>query len=68
MNAFQNPCLKGDVVLPELASSYLERGWVRPGMITADGPASRAFAGISWTWGGDWRWLKDLQHFSANGQ
>ncbi len=68
VNPFQNPYLKGEVVLPELASSYLERSRVRPGMITADGPASRAFAGIGWTWGGDWQSLKDYQHFSANGR
>lgn len=68
VNPFQNPYTKGDVVLPELASSYVDRGWVRPGMITADGPVVRAFARIGWTWGGTWNSLKDLQHFSANGQ
>jgi hypothetical protein len=68
VNPFQNPYRKGDVVLPELASSYLDRSWVRPGMITADGPVVRAFAAIGWTWGGTWQSLKDLQHFSANGR
>ena len=72
VDPFQNPYHKGapptGVVLPELASSYLRRDWVRPGMITADGPVVRAFAAISWTWGGTWRSLKDLQHFSRNGQ
>lgn len=66
VNPFQNPYVKGDVVLPELASSYLERGRMRPGMITADGPAVRAFRDIGWGWGGDWASLKDYQHFSAN--
>jgi hypothetical protein len=68
VNPFQNPYVKGDVVLPELASSYLERDWVRPGMITADGPVVRAFDRIGWTWGGTFSSLKDLQHFSANGR
>ena len=68
VNPFQNPYVKGDVVLPELASSYLERGWRRPGMILPDGPVVRAFARIGWTWGGTWSSLKDLQHFSANGR
>ncbi len=68
VNPFQNPYRKGDVVLPELASSYLDRGWVRPGMILPDGPVVRAFADIGWTWGGTWNSLKDLQHFSANGR
>jgi hypothetical protein len=67
VNPFQNPYTKGDLVLPELASSYLERGWVRPGMIAPGGPVVRAFGTIGWTWGGTWHSLKDLQHFSQNG-
>ncbi|KRF19992.1 hypothetical protein ASG90_19905 [Nocardioides sp. Soil797] len=66
LNPFQNPYLKGDLVLPELAGSYLDRGDVRPGMITASGPVVRAFARIGWGWGGAWSSLKDYQHFSAN--
>ena len=68
LNSFQNPYEKGDVVLPELASSYLDRGRARPGMITAGGPVVRAFARIGWEWGGAWSSLKDYQHFSANGR
>jgi hypothetical protein len=72
VDPFQNPYHKGapptGVVLPELASSYLRRNWVRPGMITPGGAVVRAFAAIGWTWGGSWRSLKDLQHFSRNGQ
>jgi D-alanyl-D-alanine carboxypeptidase len=67
LNPFQNPYQKGDVVLPELASAYLDRGWLRPGMITADGPAARAFASVGWEWGGAWSTLKDYQHFSVTG-
>jgi hypothetical protein len=67
VNTFQNPYQNDDVVLPELASSYLERDQVRPGMITADGPVVAAFREIGWSWGGDWNSLKDYQHFSLNG-
>ncbi|MBD3916472.1 M15 family metallopeptidase [Nocardioides hwasunensis] len=67
LNSFQNPYAKGDVVLPELASSYLGRDRVRAGMITPDGPVVRAFARIGWQWGGDWRQSKDYMHFSRNG-
>lgn len=66
VNPFQNPYVMGDLVLPELASSYLDRNYVRPGMIAADGPVVRAFGAIGWTWGGGWQSLKDLQHFSQN--
>ena len=68
VNPFQNPYLKGDLVLPELASAYKDRSWRRPGMILADGPVVRAFARIGWGWGGSWHSLRDLQHFSANGR
>lgn len=51
LNPFQNPYHRGDLILPELASAYLDRGWLRPGMITPDGPAVRAFASIGWEWG-----------------
>lgn len=67
VNTFQNPYLKGDVVLPELASSYLSRDEIRPGMIVEDGPVVAAFARIGWEWGGDWNRSKDYQHFSHNG-
>jgi hypothetical protein len=67
VNPFQNPYLKGDLVLPELASAYRDRSWRRPGMILPGGPVVRAFAGIGWGWGGSWHSLKDIQHFSANG-
>ncbi|WP_374454227.1 M15 family metallopeptidase [Nocardioides sp.] len=67
VNSFQNPYAKGPVVLPELASSYLDRGRVRAGMVTADGPVVRAFARIGWEWGGAWRQSRDYMHFSRNG-
>jgi hypothetical protein len=67
LDPFQNPYVKGDLVLPELASAYLDRTHVRPGMITPDGVVVQAFESIGWTWGGTWRSLKDYQHFSLNG-
>ena len=67
VNPFQNPYLKGDLVLPELAGAYRDRSWQRPGMILPGGPVVRAFARIGWGWGGSWHSLKDLQHFSENG-
>jgi hypothetical protein len=68
VNPFQNPYLKGDLVLPELAGAYRDRAWHRPGMILPGGPVVRAFARFGWGWGGSWHSLKDLQHFSANGR
>ncbi|MDO9456283.1 M15 family metallopeptidase [Nocardioides sp.] len=68
LDPFQNPYLKGDRVLPELASSYLDRSRVRPGMVLAGSLAVREFARIGWSWGGDFTTLRDYQHFTATGR
>ncbi|MGA8845132.1 MAG: M15 family metallopeptidase, partial [Nocardioides sp.] len=65
LNPFLNPYLKDGVVLPERASSYLDRRRARPGMVEPGGVAVRAFARIGWSWGGDFTSLKDYQHFTA---
>ena len=68
VNPFQNPYRKGEVVLPELASAYLNRQRERPGMIFEGGPVVSAFDQIGWQWGGRYRSLKDLHHFSRSGR
>lgn len=68
INPFHNPYSKGDLVLPELASHYLDRTLGQPGMILEGGAAVAAFDSIGWGWGGRWRSLSDLHHFSANGR
>jgi hypothetical protein len=67
VNPFQNPYRKGDLVLPELASAYLDRGAERPGMIHGDGPVVATFERIGWKWGGRWTSPVDLHHFSETG-
>lgn len=66
INPFHNPYQSQDLVLPELAVDYLDRGTARAGMIEAGDPVVSAFAGIGWSWGGNWTSLKDYQHFSLN--
>lgn len=68
VNPFMNPYQRDDVVLPELASSYLRRDWQRPGMFGPESLVVREFARVGWSWGGAWRALKDYQHFSATGR
>ncbi len=68
VNPFHNPYHRGDVVLPELASAYLDRDRNLPGMIAPGDPVVEAFAAIGWEWGGYWSTLKDYQHFSDNGR
>jgi hypothetical protein len=67
VNPFQNPYVRDDLVLPELATAYLARGRRAPGMVRLGGPVVRAFAAIGWEWGGEYRSLKDWQHFSLTG-
>lgn len=71
INPFHNPYWKwtqrGEVVLPAYATTYLDRGDVRPGMIVEGDVVVEAFDQIGWGWGGRWNSLKDWQHFSANG-
>jgi hypothetical protein len=68
VDPFMNPYVKGAVVLPELASAYLDRSRQEPGMIHAGDVVTRAFASIGWQWGGAWQHSKDYMHFSATGR
>lgn len=68
VNPFHNPYLKGDIVVPELASAYLDRDHHRPGMIQPGDVVTTAFADLGWGWGGNWSSAKDWMHFSHNGR
>lgn len=65
VDPFCNPYHQGGTVVPELASAYLDRGYVRPGMILPGDATVRAFASVGWTWGGNWTSPQDLMHFTA---
>ena len=68
VNPFHNPYVRADVVLPELASAYVDREHQRPGMIQPGDVVTGAFGDIGWEWGGNWDSLKDWMHFSATGR
>ncbi len=68
VNPFHNPYTKDEVVLPELASTYLARADARPGMVLAGSDVVAAFSAIGWEWGGAWESPNDPMHFSANGR
>jgi len=68
VDPFQNPYVKGSLVLPELAGAYADRRALRPGMITPSGPVATAFRSVGWGWGGSWHSAKDFMHFSVNGR
>ncbi|HJS72479.1 MAG TPA: M15 family metallopeptidase [Acidimicrobiia bacterium] len=68
INPFHNPYAKDDLVIPELASAYVDRENERVGMIYPGDVVTEAFADIGWEWGGNWNSLKDWMHFSATGR
>lgn len=68
INPFHNPYLRGEVVVPELATAYIDRERLRPGMIEAESAIVEAFASMGWEWGGTWQSAKDWMHFSENGR
>lgn len=68
LNPFQNPYVRGDLVLPELASTYVDRTDRRPGMVLPDDAVVEAFAAIGWAWGGSWTSPVDPMHFSLTGR
>ncbi len=68
VNPFQNPYVKGDMLIPELASAYADRSRQAPGMIRPGDAVTEAFAAVGWQWGGNWQRSKDHMHFSANGR
>lgn len=67
VNPFHNPYVRDDLVLPELASAYVDRSNARPGMLLDGEVAVRAFEAIGWAWGGRWDDPVDTMHFSATG-
>jgi hypothetical protein len=68
VNPFHNPYVRGEVVLPELASAYLDRANLRDGMHTDGSVTVTAFDAMGWEWGGAWDGSAiDPMHFSALG-
>jgi len=68
INPVENPMVKDGKVYPATAGDFVDRDQEATGMIHAGDVVVRAFAGVGWSWGGDWHSLKDWQHFSANGR
>jgi D-alanyl-D-alanine carboxypeptidase len=66
IDPFENPYVKGDVIIPETAGVDLDRSRREEGMIERQDVVVRAFAAIGWKWGGDWPGAKDYMHFSSN--
>jgi D-alanyl-D-alanine carboxypeptidase len=73
INPFTNPFVTKDFTSPPGAEDYdtpAERAALKdkPGMILRKGALVKAFASKGWKWGGDWKSIKDYQHFSRDGK
>ena len=66
INPIQNPYVKNDTILPKEGEGYLDRNNIRKGMIVKGDPCYKAFKKRGWDWGGEWKSLKDFQHFEIN--
>ena len=59
INPVQNPYIKGNIALP----SNAVYDTLKPGTLTQDSPVVKTFISLGWSWGGNWKSLKDYQHF-----
>ncbi|WP_425447021.1 M15 family metallopeptidase [Dethiothermospora halolimnae] len=66
INPLINPYVKGDVILPKEGKKYIQRDKKVKGLITKDSIVYKLFKEKGWTWGGEWKTLKDYQHFQKN--
>lgn len=66
INPLINPYVKQDIVLPPVSKIYLDRTKITKGMIVKNDNVYNIFIQHGWEWGGDWKSLKDYQHFEKN--
>ena len=53
INPIQNPYIRGTTIWPAAGEAYLDRAYVRPGMIVPGDAVYTAFRSRGWTWGGN---------------
>ena len=63
LNPLYNPYVKKGKILPQSAKPYANRKNANPYRIDHDDLAYQLFTSHGFTWGGDWKSLKDYQHF-----
>lgn len=63
VNPLENPYIKGGKVLPKNAIDYVDRKQIFPHKIDREDLCYALFTSHGFSWGGNWRSLKDYQHF-----
>lgn len=59
INPLQNPYIKGGIVLPPNAVYDISK----LGTLSSNSAVVKTFIRLGWVWGGNWKSLKDYQHF-----
>ena len=59
INTFENPYIKGTLILPP-GANYNPNG---SGVFAPENPLVKSMRNLGWDWGGNWTNLKDYQHF-----
>ncbi len=68
INPLRNPYVKDKFVAPEKGRAYINRTQKKDGLIKKNGPCYNIFKKRGWIWGGDWKSIKDYQHFEKTTQ
>ena len=63
LNPLYNPYVKKGKILPQSAKPYANRKNANPYRIDHEDLAYQLFTSHGFTWGGDWKSLRDYQHF-----
>jgi len=66
INPVENPYVKAQLVSPDSGRAYLERNLGQKGLITKGDILYNTFISKGWQWGGDWKSVKDYQHFQKS--
>lgn len=67
INPLFNPYIKGDVLLPKTAETFLDRTLLQRGLIVENDVCYQAFTKRGYTWGGNWnKPYKDYHHFEKD--
>jgi hypothetical protein len=63
INPLQNPYIKGETIFPPEGKPYIDRNAAVIGTIVDSDIVVQTFKKYGWQWGGNWKSLKDYQHF-----
>ncbi len=67
INPLFNPYVKGDILLPKTAATFLDRTLLQTGLIVENDVCYQAFTKRGYVWGGNWdKPYKDYHHFEKD--